>query len=69
VDADLYSSALFILASMAGRLRAGDVVLFDEFSDALHEYRAFQDASAAFYLPLTPIGQANDCMQVAFRVG
>ncbi len=43
MDADLYSSALFVLISMHQYLRKGDVLMFDDFLDPLGEFKAFSD--------------------------
>lgn len=47
-DADLYSSTLFVLASMNGLITAGSILLFDNFSVATHDFRAFTDWQQAF---------------------
>lgn len=43
VDADLYSSTLFVLFYMHQFLRKGDVLMFDDFLDPLGEFKAFND--------------------------
>jgi len=51
VDADLYSTTLYGLATVDSVLLAGIgsyVAVFDEFSSAADEYRAFRDYVAAF---------------------
>lgn len=50
-DSDLYSSTLFALTMMDRVTSSGTVVIFDEFWDALHEYRALTDYSAAYRRP------------------
>lgn len=68
LDADLYSSTLFVLASVSPHLQPGDLLLFDEFSDLLHEWRAYEDWSRAFLVETRVIGQANNFRQVAMEV-
>jgi len=43
VDADLYSSADCVLRRLEPHIRAGTVLLFDEFCDRMHEMRAFEE--------------------------
>ncbi len=69
LDADLYSSTLFALASLAPFLKKGDIVFFDEFGVPTHEFMAYQNFLDAFYKPLEIIGAANNFYFTAFRVG
>lgn len=67
-DADLYSSTLFVLTRMAPLLKAGDILLFDEFGVPAHEFRAFEDFVAAYRLRYRVLGAVNNYLQVALRV-
>jgi len=48
IDSDLYSSSLYCLTSMNHFMPPGTLVIFDEFYDVLHEYRALSDYAAAY---------------------
>ncbi len=70
LDADLYSSTLYVLTRLAsaGALRPGDVLLFDEFGVPMHEFKAFTEFAAAYRVRFAVLGQANDWLQAAFRL-
>ena len=69
MDADLYSSTLYVLMALAPVLKPGDLILFDEFDDVRNEFRALQDCLAAFPLRYEVVAEVNRYMQVALRVG
>lgn len=68
IDGDLYSSAVFTLSMLYPYLKKGDVLIFDEFGVPLHEFRAFEDFLASFYLKMEPIGAINNYLQVIFEI-
>src|SRR5262249_39413715 len=43
LDADLYSSSMVALMHLSPHLRSGSLLIFDEFYDRDHEFKAFQD--------------------------
>jgi O-methyltransferase len=47
-DSDLYSSTLYCLTAMNAFIPAGTLIIFDEFYDVLHEYRALSDYGNAY---------------------
>jgi len=68
LDADLYSSTLFVLSCIAGKLNQGDILIFDEFGGIMDEFRAFLDVSSAYQLKLEIVGGADRLFQAAFLV-
>jgi hypothetical protein len=71
LDADLYSSTLFVLSSLAGELRPGDVLIFDEFGSVrnpTHEFRAFHDFCSAFRPDYVVLGATEVYEQVAIEI-
>lgn len=68
LDADLYSSTLFVLTSLARILRAGDLIFFDEFSSPTDEFRAFDDFLKAFHLEHKVFDAVNNFNQVCIKV-
>jgi len=68
MDADLYSSTLFVLSTLSSYLTKGDIIIFDEFNVPLHEYKAFKDWTESFYINYTLIGEVNNFYQVAIKL-
>lgn len=64
-DSDLYSSTLYALTAMDKVNPPGTVVVFDEFWDSLHEYRALMDYSAAYRRPFKIIAATLKFSQAA----
>jgi macrocin-O-methyltransferase TylF-like protien len=63
-DADLYSSTLFVLTTLAP-LIGGAIVIFDEFNALPHEFRALQDFSRAYRKFYSVIGDVHPRLQRA----
>ena len=42
--------------------------MFDEFSVAMHEFKAFDEFVNNFYIKLVPIAAVNNFYQIAFEV-
>lgn len=68
MDADLYSSTLFVLTMLAPYLKPGDIILFDEFSVPNHEFAAWNDFLRSYYLEFETLGAVNNFYQCAFRL-
>lgn len=65
MDADLYSSTVYVLFTLGPHLRANDLLIFDEFSSYEHEFRALEDFTAATGTRHQLIGAVNNYRQVA----
>jgi O-methyltransferase len=68
LDADLFSSTLFVLSQLHPYLKKGDLIFFDEFNVANHEFLAFKIFTESFYVKMKPIGAVNNFYQTAFEV-
>ncbi len=55
-DGDLYTSTLFCLCHCDKILKPGTIVIFDEFSSVLHEFRAWEDYCTSFMRDYVVIG-------------
>lgn len=55
-DADLYSSTLYTLCRCNDILKPGTIVIFDEFTSVLHEFRAWEDYCASYMKDYIVIG-------------
>jgi O-methyltransferase len=67
LDADLYSSTLFVLITLAPHLRAHDILMFDEFSDPQQEFRAWEDFLVAYPSEWKVLGATGDLNRVALQ--
>ena len=65
IDADLYASTLYVLATLNETIQSGSIVIFDEFGNVNDEFRACMDYIGAFRRKLTPIGWAEGFYGVA----
>jgi O-methyltransferase len=68
MDADLFTSTLFVLTTLAPYLKKGDIILFDQFNVPMHEFLAFQMFTSSFYLKFDLIGAANNYYFCAFEL-
>lgn len=68
LDADLFSSTIFVLSQLYPYLKKGDIIFFDEFNVANHEFLAFKIFTDSFYMKLRAIGAVNNFYQTAFMV-
>jgi hypothetical protein len=68
MDADLWSSTLYVLTSLAPFFKKGDIIFFDEFVVPTHEFKAFLDFTSSYYMKLELIAAANNYYFAAFKV-
>ncbi len=67
-DSDLYSSTLYCLTTMDSFLPSGTILIFDDFSDSLHQYRAFMDYCSAYRKAFNVIGLTRSVEHVAAQI-
>ncbi len=68
MDADMFTSTLYVLTTIAPYLKKGDIILFDQFNVPMHEFLAFQIFTSSFYLKFDLIGAANNYYFCAFEL-
>ncbi|MBT8392768.1 MAG: hypothetical protein HKP17_14260 [Ignavibacteriaceae bacterium] len=68
MDADLYSSTLFVLTMLVPYLNKDDILIFDEFGVPTHEFRAFTDIVSSYDLKFDVLGAINNFLQVAIKL-
>lgn len=68
LDADLYSSTLFVLTTLHRHLKKDDILIFDEFNVPNHEFLAFEQYTKSFYVNYEVIGAVNNYFQVAIKI-
>ena len=68
LDADLFSSTLYALTSIAPFLKKGDIIFFDEFAVPTHEFKAFYDFVQCYYINMELVAAANNYYFAAFKI-
>jgi len=68
LDADLFSATIFVLSQLYPFLKKGDVIMFDEFNAANHEFKAFDIFTKSFYIDMEPRFACNNFYQTAFEI-
>jgi O-methyltransferase len=64
-DSDLYSATLYTLTRLDSIAAAGTIIIFDEFYDARHEFRALMDYAAAYQRKFRVVAATRWFEQVA----
>ena len=68
MDADLYTSTLYVLTMLDPYLKPGDIILFDEFGVPTHEFLAWQNYTASYPRKFELVAAANNYFFTAFRL-
>lgn len=67
IDADLYSSARYVLARLQDAIIPGTYIYFDEFCVRSHELRAFDEFLSATRMKFRCVGATHSMGSVAFQ--
>jgi hypothetical protein len=68
LDADLYSSTIFVLQQLRSFIIPGTILIFDEFWDREHEMRAFTEFINEEKLAVKCLAATRTLSQVAFQI-
>ncbi len=68
LDADMFTSTLFVLSTLAPHLKVGDPIFFDEFSCPLDEFRAFEVFVRSFRVNYEVIGAVYGYTRVCIKI-
>ncbi len=70
LDADLFSSTLYVLFQIQPLIKSGDILIFDEFSSYKDEYLAFKifEKTMGKHFDSKLIGAINNYRQVAIQI-
>jgi O-methyltransferase len=62
-DSDLYSSTLYVLTRLHDHMKKDTIIIFDEFSNVMDEFRALEDYCSAYNRKYTLIAATDDFYQ------
>jgi len=68
LDADLFSSTLFVLTTLARHFKHGDVVFCDNFICSLDEFRAFETFVKSFRVKYEVLGAVGQYSRVSVKI-
>jgi len=68
MDADLFSSTLYTLTSLAPFLNKGDIIIFDEFSVPNHEFMALKMFTDSYYIKTRLLAAVNNYYCIAIII-
>lgn len=65
-DSDLYSSTIYVLITLDKHIKRGDVILFDEFTSPLNEFRAWQEYLNCCMRTASCVAMSDNWRQTSF---
>jgi O-methyltransferase len=68
LDADMFTSTLFVLTTLAPCLKSGDLIFFDEFSCPLDEFRAFEEFVRSFRVKYEVLAAVYGYTRVCIKI-
>ncbi len=68
LDADMFTSTLFVLSTLAPFLKSQDLIFFDEFSCPLDEFRAFEEFVRSFRVKYEAIAAVYGYTRVCIKI-
>jgi O-methyltransferase len=68
LDADLFSSTLFVLTTLGRHFKHGDIIFFDNFICSFDEFRAFEAFVKAFRVKYELLGAIGEYSRVCVKV-
>jgi O-methyltransferase len=68
LDADMFTSTLFVLTTLAPYLKSHDLIFFDEFSCPLDEFRAFEEFAQSFRVKYEAIAAVHGYTRVCIKI-
>lgn len=68
LDADMFTSTLFVLTTLAPFLKSRDLIFFDEFSCPLDEFRAFEEFVRSFRVKYEAIAAVYGYTRVCIKI-
>jgi O-methyltransferase len=68
LDADLFSSTLYVLTTLARHFKPGDIIFFDNFICSLDEFRAFEDWVKSYRVNYEVLGGVEEYIRVCVKI-
>jgi O-methyltransferase len=68
LDADMFTSTLFVLTTIAPYFKPGDLIFFDEFSCPLDEFRAFEEFVSSFRVKYEVVAAVYGYTRVCIKI-